>query len=318
MLKLSGVLKIYLDANGYQLAESTCEGKQRAFKYLIEAVGNKMITTLDIDCCEAFKKYLVVNRCLAKTSANMMMRDVGSIFGWAVKVKELLKTNPFYSVKQFKVEQNRVNIYTAEQFTAMMQVASHIWQIRLLLGRSGLRRGEVLNLHKGNVREGYLYIEPKKTTDETWQWRAKDYECRIVPAPDRLGELLERQPCYYVALSERLYGNLLKMLRKGVLSARKKKCPDQNFNRDFRLIELAAFGKRIGYFHDLRRTFITTSLECGVPLHAVQATSGIAKTKTLMTHYSIVRQSSLDCVRETLNNSLKIRLPKDQPDQSAA
>jgi len=248
----------------------------------------------------------------------MMLRDVSSVFGWVVKAKKLLEENPLALVKQFKVEQNRVNIYTSEQFAAMMQVASHIWQIRLLLGRCGLRRGEVLNLHKDNVRGGYIYIEPKKTTDDTWQWRARDYECRIVPAPDLLVGLLERQPCYYVSLSKRLYGNLLRMHRRGVLSARKKKCPDQNFNRDFRLLQLAAFGKQIGIFHDLRRTYITTSLECGVPLHAVQATSGIAKTKTLMTHYSIVRQSSLDCVRESLNNGLKIRLPGAEVEQPAA
>jgi len=317
MLKLSTLIDFYFEANSYQLQENTIDGKSRAFRYLIEAVGNKTIERFGVDGAETFKKFLIVEKALAKTSANMMLRDVGSIFSWAVNVKEWLDKNPFKQVKQFKVQQNRVNVYEDEQFATLMNAASPIWQIRLLLGRSGLRRGEALNLTKDNIRDGFIFIEPKRDTADTWLWTAKDYECRVVPLCDQLEELLS-EAGYYVSLSKRLYSNCLRHHRQGRLSATRKKVPDQNFNRDFRLLELAAFGKRIGIFHDLRRTFITASLEENIPIQTIQAVSGIAKTRTLMTHYAVVRRSSVEGVREILNSSLKRRLPKGKPSQSAA
>ena len=133
MLKLSTLIDFYFEANSYQLQENTIDGKSRAFRYLIEAVGNKTIERFGVDDAETFKKFLIVEKALAKTSANMMLRDVGSIFSWAVNVKEWLDKNPFKQVKQFKVQQNRVNVYEDEQFATLMNAASPIWQIRLLL-----------------------------------------------------------------------------------------------------------------------------------------------------------------------------------------
>ncbi len=304
MVKLTSAISLYLQENFY-LAHKTKDGKRRAFRYLVEVLGDKLINSLTLDHCEHYKRYLLVGRGLAKSSANIMMRDVGSVLQWAVEVKKLMPENPMAKVKQFKVGQNKIHIWESEHFWQMMEYASPIWQIRLLLGRCGLRRGAVLNITRDNIRDGYIFVEPKRETETTWPWAAKDHECRAIPMPDSFDDYLALTACYYPAVSVRVYENSLRLQKRGLLTETRRKTPDQNFNRDFRDLQMAAFGKLAGSFHDLRRTFITAALEGHIPLHVVKALSGHSKTETLMTYYTAVRESMLESARGILNNSIK-------------
>jgi len=310
MLKLSSLIELYLRENGYDLADNTVDGKKRAFRYLIEAIGNKAVERVRRADCEKLKSFLVTpaeegGRGLARTSANMMLRDLSSTFKWAMEVKEMISANPFKSVRQFKVGQTRVNTFTNEQFYALLEYASPIWQARLWAGRLGMRRGEVLNMTQADIDGDYILIQPKTATNDTWPWQAKDRECRAVPILGGLREALDALPCFYPTLSRTLYGNLLSMQQHGVITQRRCKQPDGNFNRDFRKLQMKVFGKIKGTFHDLKRTFVTASLEAHIPIHIVAAVTG-TREKTLSAHYTVVRQSFVDQSRRAIEKSIKI------------
>jgi integrase len=311
MIRISSLIQAYLEQE-FHLGWKTKDGRERSFRYLIYAVGDKLVTKLSRDDLENFKGWLIKDQKLAKSSANSHIRDIVRVLNWAVEVKRVIAESPAVGFKQFRTTPSPIRTYEDAQFGELLKAASPIWQARLWAGRFGLRRGEALNLTKANIRDGYMFVEPKKPGRDgaTWLWEPKTHECRAVPLPEPLTDLLDVLPCCYPMLSMRLYGRLMKLNKRGLLSEKKRGCPDQNFNRDFRLLQQRAFGKVIGSFHDLRRTFITASLELGIPLHVVQAMSGHKKIETLMTYYTRVRWSAVESAKELLHNSVKTGLPE--------
>ena len=314
MVKLSTLLCAYLRENP-QLKKKTKDGKQRAFVYFKEIIGDKVLEKLTVDDCYRYRNGLLAQR-LARSSANIYMRDISSVLEWAVRVKQLLERNPMRQVRQLKTSR-KVTMFDNEQFWKLIDMASRIWRARLHAGRLGLRRGEVLNLTKDDIRDGYIFIQPKKTSVDTWAWEPKSSENRAVPLSEELTGLLEGLDVYYPCLSKRLLDNNLILQDKGLLTECRRDCPDQNFNRDFRKLQLRAFDKIIGRFHDLRATFVTSSLEAGIPIHVVQSWAGHRRIETTMTYYSCVRPYFAESQREILENSLKRGLPKgDESDQT--
>lgn len=301
MVKLSTLICVFLQENP-QLKYRTVDGKQRAFRYLSQIVGDKTVDKLTVDDCHKFRNTLL-DWSLQRSSVNIALRDVASVLEWAVSVKQILPTNPMRLVKQLKTSRV-ITTFSNEQFWQMMKVASIIWQARLLAGRYGLRRGEVLNLTRDDIHDGYIFIQAKNETDSTWTWEPKTNECRAVFLPTELAELLPRLT-FYPMLSKRIYNKNLILQDKGLLTECRRDCPDQNFNRDFRQLQRMAFGKTVGRFHDLRATFVTSSLEAGVPIHAVQRLAGHRKVQTTMTYYTAVRPAFMESQREVVENSLK-------------
>lgn len=306
MVKLTTLCAVYLQENP-QLKLKTKDGKQRAFRYLTHICGDKTADKLTIDDCHQFR-----NKLLAwgqkRSSVNIALRDVASVLQWAVAVKQVLTANPMRQVKQLKTSRV-ITTFSNHQFWRMVECASPIWRARLLAGRFGLRRGEVLNLTQDDIRDGYMLIQPKNRTADTWQWEPKAGEHRAVPLPAELAEFLPQLE-YYPTLSRRLLDNNLILQDKELLAECRRDCPDQNFNRDFRLLQQRAFGQVVGRFHDLRATFVTASLEAGIPIHVVQQWAGHRQVKTTLTYYGMVRKSFEESQRPVLESSLKIGLPE--------
>jgi len=306
-MKLLTLCANYLEAHYFDLEDSTRETTERAFKYLVGVVGNIEAKNLKAPHIQKYKGWLITEQGLKKSSGSVMYRAISPVLRWAANEEEILK-NPLDTVKDFRYTERPPRPYENGQVQAMLDGASDVWRARILLARHcGLRRSEVLNLTIKNIRNGYVYIEPKENTADTWEWQPKTKEVRCVPLPsDEITEAVFKLPGFYSLLPAATYRRMLSKQKKGWLKRRERICPLWNFDRDFRKLQKRVFGQALeNNFHDLRVTYCTAGLEAGVPLHIMQRLMGHSSIKTTMTYYTVARQSAIEQAAETLSNAYK-------------
>lgn len=306
-MKLQTLCANYLESFYFDLSESTRETIERAFRYFAKAVGNVSVKDLKPKHIQKFKGWLINEQRLKKSSASVTYRAVAPVLKWAVREGEILQ-DPLRGLSDFKFTKKPPNIYEDWQVEKLLAIANPIQKAAIRLARFyGLRRSEVLNLIYHNIRDDYIYVEPKEMTCETWEWHPKVYEVRSIPIYDtETINTLRRLPGLYPILPETTYRRMLRKQKKGWLKQRERNCPLWNFNRDFNRLQRRAFGKvLINDFHDLRATFCTAGLEAGVPLHVMKELMGHSNIQTTMTYYTVVRQSAKEDARQTLANAYK-------------
>lgn len=304
MITATTLCQQFLNENVLFFAESTLDTIERAFRYFVRAVGNRQIDRIEPDDGERYKAWhLKTSR--SKTTANIHLRSVNWVLNWAVDPKKILAANPLARIKQFRITRNPVRIYEPDQVERMLRFAPNVrWRSILLTAyQTGLRRGEILNLTRDNVRGGFIYVEPKRSTRQTWEWEPKDKEIRSVPVTAELQATLTAASGFYVALDPGHVSKLLELNRMGLLKYRQRKCPEENFRRTFVTIQRRAFGRQLGSFHQLRKTFTTMMCE-GLPDYYVMRLTGHSSLKT-MTYYLASRESQADTVREIASRGLK-------------
>lgn len=306
-MKLTTLCQLYLEEN-FWLADSTQDTTKRAFRLLSLCVGNCLIGQLTREKGEKYKGWLIKTG-RSMTTANIYLRSLSPVLNWAVEIKKLIPENPIARIKQFRVPRKPIVLYEDWQTERMIRYAPDLrWKAIIVMARTtGMRRGEILNLTLNNIRNGFIHVEPKSNTKETWPWMPKDKECRQVPLVPVLAEMIKLLgPQLYPMLSKKNYENLLRLHNSGCLLGRKRKCPDGNFNRTFRMIQFKAFGRVIGDFHAFRKTFTTRMCE-ELPDHFVMKLTGHNSLKT-MTYYLGVRQSYYARALEVAGSAIKVGL----------
>ncbi len=314
MLKIRTLAEEYFQENFFYAKKTRCN-TIRAFQYLADLSGNITIDRLDFTHLEKFRNWLLQSG-RGKNTANIYLRSLSPVFAWAVQ-RQLVRVNPAVGVKQFKVCQKPIRVYTDAEFERLYRAApSERWRAILLTARTtGLRRGELLNLTQDNIRQGFVFVEPKRETRTTWPWEPKDKEIRKVPLIKDAAILLSALSCYYPLLAPAVYDNCLRLRAAGVMSEDRRKCPDLNFERTWWKIQIKAFGRRIGSFHDLRRTYLTEMCD-NLPEYFVLRLSGHSNSKTLQTYYTSVRESMFDTAREIASGEQKrASLEGSQPEK---
>jgi len=303
MIKATTLCQLFVDENRWNYEESTIDTFALAWRHFVEAVGNREIDRIEPMDGEKFKGW-VVETMRSKTSANMWLRAIKRILNWAANEKGYIDTNPLAGTKQMRITRNPVKFYEDDQVLRMIRFAPTLrWKAIILCGwTTGLRRGALLNLTQDNIRGGYVHVEAKRRTERTWPWEPKTKEIRRVPLVDRLAEWIDRLGCYYPFLPHRRYFHMLGLQERAVLTARRRKCPEENFRRSFVAIQRRAFGRQIGDFHMLRKTYVTNI--SGLPEQVLMSLSGHRDRRTL-TYYTGVRQSMMDEARKIVSERLK-------------
>lgn len=303
MVKLSTLCEQYLNEQWW-LSGSTKETTHRAFRYLIRTVGDLLIGRLTYRHGEQYKGWLLKYGS-SKNTVNMYLRALKPVFNWAINIK-ILDANPLQKCKQLKITRKPIRLYEDYEFDRLLRFAPNTrWRAILLTARTtGLRRGAILNLTKDNIRNEYVFVEPKRDTDRTWEWEPKDQEIRSVPLIKPLAELLCGMNCFYPLLSRRRYENILQLKAAGFLKERIRRCPDENFRRDFVAIQRKAFGRQIGDFHSLRKTYIT-EMANELPPHFVCRLSGHSDVRTMVTYYTAVKSEQYEKARRIAANAIK-------------
>lgn len=303
MVKTTTLCHHFLQEN-FWLAESTRSTIERAFDYFAQAVGNREIDRIESSDGEDYKGWFLKSK-RSKTTANIYLRSVSRVLNWAV-VRKLLTSNPIAGVKQFRITRRPIVAYEDWQIERMIRFAPNLrWRAIILTGwTTGLRRGAILNLTLNNIRNGFIFVEPKRNTAQTWEWEPKDKEIRKVPLVPELRRMLELlNGCLYPLLSPQRYTRMIYLNSLGMLEERLRKCPEQNFRRTFVAIQRRAFGRQIGDFHRLRKTYTTMMYE-ELPGHFVMQLTGHSNLKT-MTYYLASRESYYEQARQIASARIK-------------
>lgn len=303
MVKLKTICENYLNEN-FWLSESTKDTTERAFRYLATTVGNLNLDHVRFEHCQQYKGWLLKTG-RSKTTANIYLRSLSPVFKWAI-LSRLIDDNPVANVKQFKVTRKPIRVYEDWEFLRMIRFAPNDrWRAILFCARTtGLRRGAILNLTIDNIRNGFVYVEPKRDTKTTWLWEPKDKEIRKVPLIEPLAELLKSFGRLYPMISRERYNNIMKLAVVGLLNGWVRRCPDQNFRRTFVNIQRKAFGRQIGDFHTFRKTYTTVICE-KLPEHFAMRLTGHKSLKT-MTYYLASRESYYQDARRIASESINL------------
>ena len=301
---LSDLCSMYLHFN-CRLERATRELTLRTFKYLIEAAGDIALKEFGYRQAEFFQIY-IVNSGRKKVTANIYIKTARPVFRWAMR-NGWIAEDPFENLKIFKVPEEEIRIYDQREFAALLNgCRSRLWQARILLAKcAGLRRGEILNLIISDIdfERGIIIVQPKKEERYTWRWVPKNKKIRKVPLPESVSKFLidfvmvdipEKQP--YLMISNNRYQRIQDLRTKGILSARIRECPDENFSKPWDRIRRRA-NILDGTFHDLRRTCITEWLENGLQPHEVRELAGHSSIETTMRYYVATRACLLDKAR---------------------
>lgn len=306
MIKLMTLCQIYLQDN-FWLAQSTQETTERAFRWLAQCIGNCLVKDLTAERLEQYKGWLLKTD-RRKTTANIYLRSIKTVVAWAVETKKLIEQNPVENVRELRVTRNPVRNYDEYQVERMLKYAPSIqWQGIILVGyTTGLRRGEILNLTWENIRQGFIYVEPKRNTKTTWEWEPKDKEIRRLPLVESVEKMLSyfSRELPYLFIPAKVYSRMLSLRETGILDQKRRNCPLQNFRRTLIAIQRKAFGRQIGNFKMLRSTY-TTAMCDKLPEHFVIRLTGHSSTKTL-TYYQSARESYYVTAREIASKGIKM------------
>ena len=304
--KISKLLDIYISKN-QRLKSATKDRRRYIWGLLIKAVGDMDIADFGYNEAEDFQEWLY-GRNLAASSIRSYLKAIQAMMRWSWR-RGYRQGDPFDGLKKPRVPKQEIRCYSeAEVFAILAAAHNDMWRARIMTAVSaGLRMGEIQNLTitDVNFEQGYISVQSKKETSETWQWSAKNYETRRVPLTEAnskliariMSELPPRQP-YFMITADR-YWWLQQLRSKGMMPDRVRGCPDENDRPWRRILDVTGI---VGTFHDLRRTCITqwilgTPYEKGLPIHEVKKLAGPADIKTTLEYYSGVRADVIDRAR---------------------
>lgn len=294
----------YISARQFELAEATRATLERSVRWLCHWMRAVDVSRLDRAAGQKWRNWLVATGRRPST-ANMYVRAIKAMLTYARR-KKWIAHHPFDGVAEIRVTPRSVTVYEDWQFLRMLHFLPpattqdpqrDVRWLGLLWGArtTGFRRGELLNLTWDNVRGGMVYVEPKEATDRTWPWTPKTRRTRRVPLLPQFAAVLEsRRERYYPLVSSAIAEKLL----DGSLSGDWRRCPEYNFRRTFVGIHRRAFGRQIGDFHQLRRTW-TTDLADVLPDSALMQLGGWQRRETVG-RYAGVRGSHYELAYDHL------------------
>ncbi len=137
---------------------------------------------------------------------------------------------------------------------------------------TGMRKSELLNLVWGDIGfdAGLVEVQPKKNTNETWEWCVKDTDHRTLESTEHVlslpADLQTQRPegHPYVLVPPARYGQIQRLRREGEWTyADSQLKVIHNFDDQFKRI-LAHASIPSGRFHDLRSTALTNWLAMGL------------------------------------------------------
>jgi integrase len=192
------------------------------------------------------------------------------------------------------------------------------WDLVITLAlTTGMRKSELLNLVWSDIdfAEMTVDVNPKKSTNQTWEWRIKDTDRRTLPLQDDVCRLLvslqDRRPegYPYVFVPPKRYDHIQQTLRPDrkwtLLSAKDKVI--NNFWQQFRKIRLKAHVDK-GTFHDLRKTAITNWFRQGLSEYDVMTLAGHADFDTTHRFYLAVADDLVDRARQAITHEVSPEL----------
>jgi len=298
--KISEVLEVYLRKN-QRLKSATRYRRRYIWGLLIEATNDMDISEFGYNDAEDFQEWLY-GRNLAPSSIKSYIKATQAMMRWCWK-RGYREGDPFEELQKPRVPKQEIRCYSEFEISDLLVAAPNdMIRARIMTAvTAGLRDGEIKNLTISDVNfeKGYISVQSKKETPETWAWSAKNYQTRRVPLTEEnsrlitkvISELPPRQP-YFMITADR-YWWLQQLRKKGEMPDRVRGCPDENDRPWRRILDVTGIH---GTFHDLRRTCITR-WSWQLPVQEVRKLAGHADIKTTLEYYTAVRPDVLNIAR---------------------
>ena len=258
-----------------ELAKSTIENNNLAFRSLIAVVSNKSLEAVTDEDIVEWKKDML-NQGKSRTTIGIYFRHLRAAFNRAVKWK-FIEANPFLLVDEIKEKrsENKEKDMSIEEVRALLQAIDQVEDhefgryVRFLL-YTGCRRNEMLFLKWEGIdleqRKLKFYAEKTK----------RDMEIPINKALMRVIQGMEIKEDGYVFQT--------KSRNKG---AHRKQQP---WHEDFVSHHFKDYIRVLGLpeqysLHSLRHTYSNSLLQKGVPLEIVQRLLGHSTVRTTADYY---------------------------------
>jgi integrase len=269
-----------------ELEEGTQYMRRLGFEYLMATVGDKALADFQRADAEAFRAALLM-RWKPVTAASYLKMVRPPFRWWQYRQKTFCDF--WADLPKIKVPRTQPKMYSDAEVKAILDGSE---EDELLNGRATLmvttamRRGEVLNLRRENIDwdNGIITVEKHEDSSDGWPWIPKDKDCRQVPLTPQVRDMILRRqmtlPCGqpYLMLSEDRYAYLMWLKSRGKLTARMRKCPDENF-KPFRKLrrKIGITDKANKHF---RNTCLTNWLRDGLDLRTVADLAGHTSMET--------------------------------------
>ncbi len=314
-----------LRRTGNQIRESSKNEMRIVAKDFIKEVGNLDFRKITLEHGEYYRQ-ACYDRGNSPATILKKLRHLKRIFKLAVKRRQL-DESPFEYIDLPKPRKKKIHIYSEDECKRLLKAANDYvaekdkkiyprWDIMILLAiETGMRRGEIMNLCWGDIDfdSEEIIITPKESTKETWEWKIKDYENRTLPLSKYLIHLLAQlqsdSPVVhpYVFVPEDRYKFIQKRRRIkkdwGLVCSRLDVL--NNFTRQFEKIQKRASLKKIGMFHDLRRTALSRWFQkANLTEYEVMNLAGHSSFTTTHNFYLSLQKGHIEKARKANNEGL--------------
>lgn len=261
------------------LRPSSKRFKRRALGYFVKWFGDISVGRITPAIAEDYRTMLAAGR--SKSSANGYLANFKPFFEWLFRHGRI-PNNPFYGLRLYRITQEKRITFTANELSRMLKVADQIWRVRICFGLLGMRRGEMLNVIRSDIKMScehpHILLCPKKRSSDTWPWELKDHAVRYVALPERMYfddiivrlhvdvKELMRQPWPYICLEDRYFLKLHQWQKDGKPKGAtpfEEDCldPTGNFQRMFRALQKRAGVSPTKRYHELRAAFATKMID---------------------------------------------------------
>ena len=315
-MRLMDFMEDSLARTGDQIRESTQVVVKVAMNDFIRTIGNIDFRSVTLTHGELYLQ-TCLDRGNTKGTVAKKLRHIKRLFTLAVNSKQL-DENPLQHIAMPKSPKKKINIYAdvqcqrilkaAQEYTAKWNPKTSVkWDLMITVGlATAMRRAELLNCTWADVDFDAQTIEvnPKENTKDTWEWRIKDTDHRILPLTEEIVQMLvdhqaqqpEGYPYVFVPTARYDYiQNVLRPKGKWSLVDTSMKVVN-NLGRQFNKI-LRKAGIKKGTIQDIRRTAISMWFANGMSEHDVMVLAGHSSFATTHEFYLAVADDLVDRAR---------------------
>jgi integrase len=322
-MKLRDFMTDSLARTGDQIRESTRVDYREAMETFISIVGNMDYRMVQHTHGEFFRQ-ACLDRGDRPATVVKKLKELKRFFTLAVQRKQL-GDNPLQYIRLPKVQKPKIRVYTDDELDHMLKIASQFqneavleWDMIITLAiTTGMRKSELLNLVWTDIDFGEMVIDvtPKETTTETWEWKIKDTDHRVLPLKEDVSQLLielqDRRPegYPYVLVPPGRYDHIQQKSRPSgnwTLSDARNSVIN-NFTRQFNKILAMAHVKK-GTFHDIRKTAITNWFGQDLTEYDVMTLAGHANFATTHKFYLAVADDLIARARKATTHQVSQEL----------
>ena len=326
-MRLRDFIEDSLARTGDQIRESTQVVVKVAMNDFIRTIGNIDFRSVTLAHGELYLQ-TCLDRGNTKGTVAKKLRHIKRLFTLAVNRKQL-DENPLQHIAMPKSPKKKNNIYAdvqcqrilkaAQEYTAKWNPKTSVkWDLMITVAlATAMRRAELLNCTWADVDFDAQNIEvnPKENTKDTWEWRIKDTDHRILPLTKEIVQMLvdhqaqqpEGYPYVFVPTARYDYiQNVLRPKGKWSLVDASMKIVN-NLGRQFNKI-LRKAGIKKGTIQDIRRTAISMWFANGMSEHDVMTLAGHSSFATTHEFYLAVADDLVDSARVATAQGLRQKM----------